>query len=150
ADRTIDGHCDCMWFTNTYGWDLADVGALIAPRPLLIASTDRDSLFTIDAIREVHQQLQGLYSKLGVPENLKLVTAPGQHAYHERTRTSIFSWFTKHLKGLDVPPEQVGDIDASPEKQETAETLRVFVHGPLPEDRTTTIQDDLFTPPQPP
>ncbi|MCS6860370.1 MAG: prolyl oligopeptidase family serine peptidase [Abditibacteriales bacterium] len=149
-DRTIDGHCDCMWWINTYRWDLADVGALIAPRPLMIASADRDGIFTIASIREVYHQLKGLYEKLGAADNLRLVETPGEHAYHERSRTAIFSWFLKHLQGKDVPPEQVGDIDQSPERQESADTLRVFVNGPLPEDRTLTIHEDFFAPPQPP
>ncbi|HLK61362.1 MAG TPA: hypothetical protein VKU00_32735, partial [Chthonomonadaceae bacterium] len=143
-------HCDCMWWTNTYRWDLADVGALIAPRPLLIASADRDAIFTIASIREVHRQLEALYERLGAAENLRLVETPGHHSYHERSRTAIFSWFLKHLQGRNISPEQVGDIDESPQSQESAETLRVFVSGPLPDDRTPTIQDDLFTPPQPP
>lgn len=149
-DRTIDGHCDCMWWINTYRWDLADVGALIAPRPLMIASADRDGIFTIASIREVHRQLKGLYEKLGAADHLRLVETPGEHSYHERSRTAIFSWFIKHLQGKEVPPEQVGDIDPSPNKQESAETLRVFVNGPLPEDRTLTIHEDFFTPPPPP
>jgi cephalosporin-C deacetylase-like acetyl esterase len=150
ADRTIDGHCDCMWPINTHGWDLADVGALIAPRPLLIASADRDAIFTIAAIREVHSQLERLYTTLGVPERLQLVESPGQHSYHERSRTAIFSWFAQHLQGREVPPAQVGDIDKSPERQETDETLRVFVNGPLPEDRTLTIQDEFIQVAEPP
>ena len=35
-----------MWWINTHRWDLVDVGALVAPRPLLIASADRDGIFT--------------------------------------------------------------------------------------------------------
>jgi cephalosporin-C deacetylase-like acetyl esterase len=150
ADRTIDGHCDCMWPNNTYGWDLADVGALIAPRPLLIASADRDAIFTIAAIREVHAQLTRLYATLGVPERLQLVESPGQHSYHERLNTTIFSWFARHLQGREVSPAQVGDIDESPERQEADETLRVFVNGPLPEDRTLTIQDEFIKVAEPP
>jgi dienelactone hydrolase len=149
-DRVIDGHCDCMWWINTYRWDLADVGALIAPRPLMIASADRDAIFTIESIREVHNQLKGLYKKLGAEENLRLVETPGPHSYHERSRTAIFSWFAKHLQGKDVPPEKIGDLDESPEKQESADTLRVFVNGPLKEDRTLTIHEDFFMPPAPP
>src|SRR5205823_10648933 len=135
-------HCDCMWFINTCRWGLADVGALIAPRPLMIASADRDEIFTIASIREVHAQLARLYTMLGVPERLRLVETPGPHSYHERSRTAIFSWFLQHLQGKEVSPEQVGDADESPEKQETDETLRVFVNGPLPEDRPLTIHDD--------
>jgi cephalosporin-C deacetylase-like acetyl esterase len=149
-DRTIDGHCDCMWWINTYRWDLADVGALIAPRPLMIASADRDEIFTIASIQEVHAQLRRLYALLGAEESLHLVETPGGHSYHERSRTAIFSLFLKHLQGRDVPPEMVGDIDDSPEREESEETLRVFRTGPRPEDRTPTIQDTFVTLPSPP
>ncbi|MDQ3815045.1 MAG: hypothetical protein M3347_14025 [Armatimonadota bacterium] len=150
GDRTIDGHCDCMWWINTYGWDLADVGALIAPRPLLIASSDRDGINTIASIREVHTQLERLYTMLGAPENLRLVETPGAHSYHETSRTAVFSWFLRHLQGQDVPPEHVGDIDESPAKQESVETLRVFSAGAPPSNRMPTIHDDVFIPPPPP
>ncbi|MFQ5810518.1 MAG: acetylxylan esterase, partial [Armatimonadota bacterium] len=142
-DRTIDGHCDCMWWINTYLWDLADVGALIAPRPLMIASADRDGIFTIASIREVHERLRPLYDALGASEDLALVETPGPHSYHERSRTAIFSWFLHHLQGEDVPPEEVGDVDESEEAQESEDDLRVFVAGPLKEDRTLTIHDDF-------
>jgi cephalosporin-C deacetylase-like acetyl esterase len=148
ADLTVDGHCDCMWWTNTYRWDLADVGALIAPRALMIASADHDDIFTISSIRKVHEQLQRLYRMIGAEENLRLVVTPGGHGYHQRSRTAIFSWFLKHLQGKDIPPEQVGDIDDAPEKQEAEATLRVFVNGPPPGDRALTIQEDFFTPPE--
>jgi cephalosporin-C deacetylase-like acetyl esterase len=144
-DRTIDGHCDCMWFINTHRWDLTDVGALIAPRPLMIASADRDSIFTIASIRECHARLARLYETLGASDRLQLVETPGGHSYHERSRTAIFSWFARHLQGKEIPPEQIGDVD-EPEERETEETLRVFANGPLPEDRTLTIQNEFILP----
>jgi len=149
-DRTIDGHCDCMWWINTYLWDLADVGALIAPRPLLIGSANRDGIFTIASIREVYERLRELYDMLGAPENLSLVETPGPHSYHQISRTAIFSWFLHHLAGREVSPEQVGDIDESEQAQESEDALRVFVNGPLPEDRTKTIHDELLKVAQPP
>jgi len=150
ADRTVDGHCDCMWFINSYLWDLADVGGLIAPRPLLIASGDQDPIFNLDSVRLVHDQLAGLYDKLGVPDHLALVETPGPHAYAEKSRTAIFSWFLRHLMGMEVPPEQVGDLDDSEQAQETEDALRVFVRGPLPEDRTPVIHEQLLLPAEPP
>ncbi|MBI5394592.1 MAG: hypothetical protein HZA91_04770 [Verrucomicrobia bacterium] len=149
-DRTIDGHCDCMWFINTYRWDLADVGGLIAPRAFMISSANRDAIFTIASINEVHDQLKRLYKKLGATDKLALTTYPGPHAYSEYSRTRIFSWFIKHLMGKDVPPEKAGDIELDKTKLESADTLRVFVGGPLKEDRTLTIHEDFFTPPKPP
>lgn len=149
-DRTLDGHCDCMWWINSQRWDLADVGGLIAPRPLLIASADRDGIFTVESIREVHAQLSRLYRRLGAGEQLRLVETPGGHSYHARSRTAIFSWFLRHLQGGDIEPETVGDIDESPEHQESPETLRVFEKGVPAGHRTRSIADDLRPLPPPP
>jgi cephalosporin-C deacetylase-like acetyl esterase len=143
-DRVIDGHCDCMWWVNTARWDLADVGALIAPRPLLIASANQDGIFPIHAIRKVHAQLQRLYSMLNKSENLRLVETPGGHSYHERSRTAIFSWFLKHLMGQDVAPGEVGDIELDEGRQESEETLKVYVNGMPAGNRVATIHDELI------
>lgn len=149
-DRVIDGHCDCMWWVNTRLWDLADVGALIAPRPLLIASADHDGIFPIDSIRRVHEQLQGLYKMLDKPEHLRLVETPGGHSYHERSRTAIFSFFLQHLSGKNVPAADVGDIELDQGRLESEETLRVYVNGLPPGDRAPTIQDSFITLAAPP
>ena len=149
-DRTVDGHCDCMWWINSHRWDLADIGALIAPRPLLIASANRDGIFTVESIREVHSALARLYRRLGAADQLQLIETPGGHSYHERSRTGIFSWFLRHLHGREVHAEDVGDIDESPTRQETADALRVFVRGVPSDHRTRTISDDLRPlPPRP-
>jgi hypothetical protein len=115
----------------------------------MISSADRDAIVTIASINEVHDQLKRLYKKLGAADKLALTTYPGPHAYSEYSRTRIFSWFIKHLMGKDVPPEKVGDLELDKNKLETADTLRVFVGGPLKEDRTFTIHEDFFTPPKP-
>ncbi len=144
-DKVIDGHCDCMWWINTVRWDLADIGALIAPRPLLIASANQDGIFPIHAIREVHSQLQRLYRTLDVAENLQLVETPGGHSYHERSRTAIFSWFLKHLMGKDMPASDVGDIETDAARLESEDTLKVFAAGAPAGNRALTIHDELIT-----
>ena len=149
-DRVIDGHCDCMWWINTALWDLADIGALIAPRPLLIASANQDGIFPIQSIRKVHSQLQRLYRAIGKPENLKLVETPGGHSYHERSRTEIFSWFLKHLAGKDVSRSSVGDIESDSAKLESIETLKVYTRGMPSDNRTQTIHDEFIKLAKPP
>lgn len=123
---------------------MTDIGALIAPRPLLIASADRDWIFDIEAVREVYRKLKRLYELLGASENVKLIETPGAHSYHERSRRSIFAWFMKHLRDEDVPPEEIDDIDDRPEAQESVDALRVFISGAPHDERTTTIQDDFI------
>lgn len=142
-DRTIDGHCDCIWWINTAQWDLGDVGALVAPRPLLIASADRDGIFTIESIREVHAQVASVYRKFRAAEHLRLVETPGGHSYHERSRTEIFAWFARHLQGRSSSPEQVGDLELDPSRLEKPADLRVFAGAP-PADACNARVQDLF------
>lgn len=141
--RTIDGHCDCMMPINTYLRDFHDIGALIAPRPLMIASANRDGLNSIESVRQNYQYVKKIYDLYGASDNLKLVETPGGHSYHETSRTKIFSFFIKHLMGKDIPPEEVGDIDSSEESMLSVDDLRIYVNGPPSGDRTTTIQDSF-------
>ena len=48
-------HCDCMFFVNTYRWDYDKVAALVAPRALCIANSDKDMYFPIDGVFRVYQ-----------------------------------------------------------------------------------------------
>ena len=143
-DRVIDGHCDCMWWINTALWDLADVGSLIAPRPLLIASANQDGIFPIDGIRRVHSQLETLYARWERPAHLRFVETPGGHSYHERSRTAIYAWFLQHLMGKTVDPSAVGDIELDRARLEPEEALTVYVGAPPRGNRAVTIQDEFI------
>jgi dienelactone hydrolase len=146
AQRTVDGHCDCMFFVNTYQWDLADVGALIAPRPLLISAADRDGLYSIESVRECYERIKKVYRLLGAEENVALVETPGPHGYHEVSRKATFAWFLKHLKGEDVSIDEVPDADEDPRLLEKDEDLLVFPDRVLPPDERTTTVHDWFVP----
>jgi len=148
--RTIEGHCDCMFWINNYMWDLTDVGALIAPRPLLIASAERDWIFDIQSVRLIYRRLKRLYETLGRSDDILLVETPGGHSYHKNSRLLIFAWFLRHLKGVEASPEEVGDIDESPESQENLEDLRVFKEGLPPDELVTTVQEWFIKPAEPP
>ncbi len=141
--RTIDGHCDCMMPINTYLRDFHDIGALIAPRPLMVASANRDGLNSIESVRQSYAYIKKIYDLYGATEDLHLVETPGGHSYHESSRTKIFSFFIKHLMGKTISPEQVGDIDDSKASMLSVEELRIYVDGPPPDDRTKTIQDSF-------
>ncbi|MBO3804168.1 MAG: hypothetical protein JTT11_09950, partial [Candidatus Brockarchaeota archaeon] len=147
--RTTEEHCDCMFWINSRMWDLTDVGALIAPRPLLICSAEKDWIFDIQSVRLVYGKLKRLYEAMGFPENVALVETPGGHSYHERSRKTIFKWFLKHLKGVDLPLEEIGDIDEDPRSQEASEALRVFSEPPL-DERVTTVHEFFVGQPEAP
>jgi cephalosporin-C deacetylase-like acetyl esterase len=141
--RTVDGHCDCMVPINTYQQDFHHIGALIAPRPLLIAQADRDGLNTIESVIELHDDIKRMYELYGVPENISLVVSPGGHSYHTISRQAIHAFFIEHLMGKKVDPEETGDIDQTPENLLSEDDLRVYIDGPPEDDRTTTIQDSF-------
>lgn len=148
CEKTVDGHCDCMFFVNAYGWELADVARLIAPRPMLIGSANRDGIFHIRAIRETFADTKKVYDHLGAGEHVRLVETPGPHSYHALSRRAIFSWFLRYLEQREVSEDAVGDIDDSPEAQEDSATLQVYWNGIPPAERTTTIQEDFLTLPE--
>ena len=62
-----------MFPINTYGWDLIDIAALVAPRPCLVASADRDRIFTLAGIREFHERLKRVTPWAGPVDKLALV-----------------------------------------------------------------------------
>jgi cephalosporin-C deacetylase-like acetyl esterase len=144
CQRTVDGHCDCMMFTNTYGYDFREVGALIAPRPFLMAQANRDDSYDINAFRELGEKVKNIYALYGKPQNLSRVETPGPHSYHRLSRENVFSFFLQHLMGKKVSPDEVGDIDTVAADQATTQELRVYQSGPPKDDRTTTIQNSFI------
>jgi cephalosporin-C deacetylase-like acetyl esterase len=142
--RTIDGHCDCMMPINTYQVDFQDIGALIAPRPLLIAQANRDELNTIESVRGLYSDIKRIYGLYGNPEDVSLVETPGRHSYHKKSRTAIHVFFLKYLMGKDVTPEVAGDIDTTKENLLSVEDLQVYTDGIPKDDRTTKIQDSFI------
>jgi cephalosporin-C deacetylase-like acetyl esterase len=143
--RTIDGHCDCMMPVNSCLWDFTDIGALIAPRPLLIGQADRDGLNQIESVRELYTRIGKIYTLYGAADKIGLVESPGGHSYHRISRESIFAFFLQHLMGKNMTAEEAGDIDESEDSQISDEDLRVYIDGPPSDDRTTTIQDSFIT-----
>ncbi|MBX2924674.1 MAG: acetylxylan esterase [Chitinophagaceae bacterium] len=150
AHRTVDAHCDCMMSLNVYQFDYADIGALIAPRPLLIANANRDDLYSIESIRKLKTNIQKVYSLFNAENNISLVEAPGGHADRSLLRPKIAAFFLKHLMGKEVNPDLIGDFDTATTKLLSDSVLRVFVNGPIKNDRTTSIQNSFIQLASPP
>jgi len=150
TSRTIDGHCDCMMPVNTYRQDFMDMGALIAPKPLLICQADRDGLNTIESVRELYEHTWKIYKLYEATQNIGLVETPGGHSYHKISREAIFSFFIKHLMDKDVSPQEAGDIVNTAESKLSGVELRVFTEGQPADDITATIQDSFIGKPDAP
>jgi dienelactone hydrolase len=59
-----------------------DIGALVAPRALLIESGDQDLLFPVAAARASFESLRKLYVGLGAPAAIELDAFEGFHSWH--------------------------------------------------------------------
>ena len=138
VDGCVEGHCDCMFITNTYRWDYPMVAALVAPRPLLISNSDKDSIFPLDGVLRVHEKVRRIYKLYGAEKNLGLQITEGPHKDTQELRIHAFVWFNRFLKGEDP---QISDA-AVPlfEPQQ----LRVFAE--LPSDQINTRIQETFVP----
>ena len=56
------GQCDCIYYINSYAWDFPVVGALIAPRPLIILSGQKDTIFPPDGYHGAFQRAKKVYA----------------------------------------------------------------------------------------
>jgi len=136
ADRTVDGHCDCAFWINIFRWDTPDVGALIAPRPLLIASGTEDVIWRPYAWREVYRRLEAQYSALGAPDHVALVEDASPHGYTPKLRKAVFRWFNRWLKNDDSPV-----TDDVTDHVEPEENLLVFGGNPPADTRIKNVHE---------
>jgi dienelactone hydrolase len=140
VDGAVEGHCDCMFMVNYRGWDYDRVAALIAPRPLLISNTDKDSIFPLDGVISVHSSVRRIYKALGADEKLGLQVAEGPHKDLQPLNVGAFAWFERFLKGADP----MALLDEPARKRSEPESLRVFAE--IPKDQINTVADESFVP----
>src|SRR3954462_2606718 len=68
SNKVINGHCDCMFMVNTYRWEWTTIAALIAPRPMLFANSDKDPIFPMDGNRRIIARLRQVYKMYDKPD----------------------------------------------------------------------------------
>ncbi|QDU27453.1 Prolyl oligopeptidase family protein [Anatilimnocola aggregata] len=138
VDGAVEGHCDCMFMVNTYQWDYPQVAAMVAPRALLIANTDRDRIFPLDGVYRTFQKVRPLYAQLGKENDVGLNITFGGHLDTQELQVHAFRWLNKQLKGTDDQVTKVTEKFFQPEQ------LKVF--DKLPEDQINTTIHETFVP----
>jgi hypothetical protein len=118
------------------------VAALIAPRPLLIGNSDKDTLFPLDGVVRLYNQTRRIYQLYGKTNQLGLLITEGPHADTQDLQLPVFRWFNRFLKGQNPLIEMAAKDFFSPEQ------LRVFEK--LPEDQVNTTIEHSFVPKAPP
>lgn len=138
VDGAVEGHCDCMYLNNTLQWDYDRVAALVAPRPLLISNTDKDTIFPLDGVVDVYNKARRHYRAVGAEDKIGLQIAEGPHKDTQSLNVGAFAWFERFLKGADL----MATIDEPAKKTLDPEVLRVFRE--LPKDELNTRIDETF------
>ena len=132
----VQGHCDCMYHINRQGWDFATIACLAAPRPCLLANSDKDNIFPLGGVTRIHEKLRHIYGLYGASDKLGLFISEGPHADTQELQVAAFRWMNRWLKQTQHP------ILAVAERYFIPAELKVFEK--LPEDqRNTTIQDSF-------
>jgi hypothetical protein len=82
----LSDNCGCNYVPHLWEYvDMGDIGALIAPRPLLIESGNRDPLNGEGGLSNVTQQLEitrGAYRLFHADENLWHYVGDGEHLWY--------------------------------------------------------------------
>ena len=97
------------------GVDHPEMVGMIAPRPVLIGAAVRD-FFPVEGTRQTFRELRELYTKLGVPERVKMVEFDHRHMYSQPLREATTAWFDRWLKRMEAEvhePPVVPEADAT-------------------------------------
>jgi dienelactone hydrolase len=136
--NTQSGHCDCMFPINFCRHDMMHQGALIAPRPLLMAHGIEDRLFPVPGYKEFEEKVGALYRAYGREDAFKNIEVEGGHSDSDFLREQAIRWFDRFLlkqpdRRLDMAYENLPD-----------EALSVFSGNP-PADAKNHLIHDTFT-----
>src|SRR6266699_2584127 len=141
AHWIASGQCDCIYYHNTYLVDFPIVGALIAPRPLLIISGQKDTIFPPDGYHEVFQRTKRVYD-LYAGANSERIREVDDNVGHSDPPLFLHAarqWMQHWLKGDPAP---LGEEADSPPK-EPAEDLACLAK--LPADAINYKVQNEFT-----
>lgn len=137
-------HCDCMFCINIYRQDMLHQGALIAPRPLMMAHGVKDALFPVPGYEEFESRVQALYGAYGQSDAFRNVVVDTAHADSDFLREQAIRWFDRFLLGA---PDRKLDMDYS---NAPGEQLAVFGGKPPAGAQNYRIHETFTTrPPSP-
>lgn len=130
VQNCVEGHCDCMYMVNTYRWDYPMLAAMIAPRALLLANTDKDPIFPLEGVVHTYTATRDVFRTLQKPNSLGLEITEGGHKDTQELRVHAMVWFDRFLKKVDRPvlPAELNLL--------TPQELRVFDENPSDEINT--------------
>lgn len=134
---TMQGGCLCENAPNLrLDASNLEIGALMAPRPLLLVSCTGD--WTSNTPSVEYPAIRSIYAHFDAEDKLHQVQVDADHNYNKESREAVYAWFAKWF---------LNDDDGSKYKEipyeiESDENLLVFSDRDLPENALN--QDDIL------
>ena len=104
-----------------------EIGALMAPRPLLLVSATGD--WTKDTPKVEYPAIRSIYAHFDAEDKLHEVQIDADHNYNKDSREAVYGWFAKWFLG----EEDATKFKEVPFEVERDEALLVFHNRELPE-----------------
>lgn len=77
-------HCYCNYLPGAAKYfDMGDLAALIAPRPLIVVAGKRDTIFPLAGVKECFGTIRTIYASRGAESRCALVLGEGGHRFYE-------------------------------------------------------------------
>ncbi len=132
---TMQGGCVCENAPLLrIGTDNMDIGALLAPKPLLMVSATGD--WTKLTPQVEFPMIRGVYELYGAADRVANVHVDAEHNYNKASREAMYRFFGKHLLGRpDADSLKEGDIQVYKD-----EDLLVFAKDAPPANMLTFEQ----------
>jgi cephalosporin-C deacetylase-like acetyl esterase len=76
-------HCSDNYLPGALRYfEMGDLAALIAPRPLIVVTGRHDEIFPIDGVEENFENIRNIYAAAGAPENCRLIVGEAGHQFY--------------------------------------------------------------------
>ncbi len=135
---TMQGGCLCENAPNLrLDASNIEIGALMAPRPLLLVSATGD--WTVNTPTVEYPAIRSIYTHFDAQHKLHHVQVDAEHNYNLESREAVYAWFAKWLLEAENPSEsKEGDYHVEPD-----DALLVFSTTEMP---THALRQEEFLP----
>ena len=124
---TMQGGCICENAPNLrLEASNLEIGALMAPRPLLLVSCTGD--WTSKTPTVEYPAIRSIYAHFDAEDKIHQVQVDADHNYNKESREAVYAWFAKWLLGA----EDVSAFKEVPYEVESDDDLLVFSDRDMP------------------
>ena len=90
-------HCPCNYVPGIRKYfDMGDIGALMAPRKLIVVCGKEDEIFPLSGVKESYELIKNVYKMLGREDICTLIEGNGGHRFYP---DDVWPVVHKYLKG---------------------------------------------------